>query len=88
MKIKDFEKLFNDVKEEYKIDSDLNIWVGDNPLKRPLLYGIKEVVPVFQKAEYSFSNYEQEVIEKLTGNSSNNYFCFFNKTKIDRNNFL
>lgn len=39
MKIKDFEKLFNDVKEEYKIDSDLNIWVGDNPLKRPLLYG-------------------------------------------------
>jgi hypothetical protein len=47
MKIKEFEKLFNDVKEEYKIDSDLNIWVGDNPLKRPLLYGIKEVVPVF-----------------------------------------
>lgn len=43
----------------------------------------QEVVPFLQKAEYSFSNYEQDVIEKLTGNSSNNYFCFFNKTKID-----
>lgn len=51
MKIKDFEKLFNDVKEEYNIDSDLNIWVGDNPLKRPLFYGIKEVAPVFRANE-------------------------------------
>ena len=52
MKIKEFEKLFNDVKEEYKIDSDLNIWVGDNPLKKPLLYGIKEVVPVFHNKNF------------------------------------
>lgn len=36
----------------------------------------QEAIPFLQKVEYSFSNYEQEVIEKLTGNSSNNYFLF------------
>lgn len=63
MKIKDFEKLFNDIKKEYNIDSDLNIWVGDNPFKRPLFYGIEEVAPVFHKNELQGISIEIDTVK-------------------------